>query len=496
MSPRLAISRFRNDERGSILLPSAVALVLMLGMVGFILDFGRRASTQTELQNFADSISLAAAAELDGRADAILRARHAAATLIQDRQSFAQGARALGAVDIAETTFYRADETGGFSRDPVFETESPHSARFVAVRLVERSVIAGLSGVYRRINGNTSDDGTVGAFAAAGFYLEACNVTPVAMCLPSLDFDASTSIGQTLTLDTEITINGLGPGQIGLVDTLTDALDGLSICAGLLGNSLDACLLAAREPETACFGQGGLKISVDLEGTELLNAVNTRFGQFGGLAGDLLGNPDFAGAPSVLTGLTDSGGLCLPLGTAAGDFSLPGDDCMVGGGCSIQGDGNWQAGRLAYVDAHYGGQDPHPEAQTRYEFYLAELAASGSVEVPSSLLSSLDGAIGGLLGGLGGGILGGGSEPTPNYCTQQQDPDPTRRLLVVAGIDCLSASVDARVSTAPVQQFFEVFSLGPGANGELQVEITACLGGDCGKGNLGTEVVEVVRLVE
>ncbi|MHA6325842.1 pilus assembly protein TadG-related protein [Roseivivax sp. CAU 1753] len=499
MSLRSVITRFRDDENGSILLLGAVTLALMLGMVGFILDYGRRASTHAELQNFADSVSLAAAAELDGRADAISRATTAANSLIADRQTFAQGARLLGAADIVDLSFYRPDATGGFTRDAGFATTNPHSARYVAVQLAERSVLAGLSAAFRRYSGDDSVNADIGAYAAAGFSLEACNVAPVSVCLPTIDFDAGSSIGQTLTLDTNITLDLLQPGQIGLVDTLTGSLDGLNVCAGLLGGSLDACLLAAREPESACAGQGGLRLSASLDGTGVLNAINTRFGQFTGVATGLLGDPDFSGAPSVLQGLTDTAGLCLPLGEAANDASLPADDCVESGGCSIQGDGNWDDGRLAYINAHYGGTDPHPDADTRFEFYLAELAASGSVEAPDSLLSTLDETLGGLLGGLTGGLgglLGGGSPAEPNYCAPQSDPDPTRRLMVVAGIDCLSANIDARVSTAPVQQFFEVFNLGPGDGGELKVEITACLGGSCGEGNLGTEVNDVVRLVE
>lgn len=490
MSGRPTFKQFRDDENGSILLLGAVTLVLMLGMVGFILDFGRKASTHAELQNFVDSVSLAAAAELDGRANAITRARNAADSLIADRQTFAQGARALGGSDIVEIAFYRPNETGGFTGDIAYSTANAHSARFVSIRLAERSVMAGLSGAFRRLNNDTSGNDNVGAYAAAGFSLEACNVAPVAVCLPTIDFDASVSVGQTLNLNANINVGQLLPGQIAAVGTLTNALGGLKICAGLLGRSLEACLLAARQPETACTGQGGLQISANINGTDLLNAVNTRFDNFSGIASGFLGEPNFSGAPGVLAGLTNAAGMCLPLDGLGGNANLPVDDCISNGSCVVQGDGNWQAGRLAYVDAHYGGTDPHPRAQTRFDFFRAELAASGSVQVPPSLLSTL----GGVLGGLSGRLLDGGSDP--KYCAPQQDVDPNRRLMVVAGIDCLSANVDASVSTAPVQQFFEVFNLGPGADGALQVEITACLGGNCGKGNLDTEVVEVVRLVE
>jgi hypothetical protein len=68
--------------------------------------------------------------------------------------------------------------------------------------------------------------------------------------------------------------------------------------------------------------------------------------------------------------------------------------------------------------------------------------------------------------------------------------------MVFAGIDCNSISVDAAVTVPPVRQFFEGFVLSPVTDGKLSVEITACLGGGCGKGNLDTDVRDIVRLVE
>ena len=65
--------------------------------------------------------------------------------------------------------------------------------------------------------------------------------------------------------------------------------------------------------------------------------------------------------------------------------------------------------------------------------------------------------------------------------------------MVLAGVDCSNASNGA---LPPVRQFLEVFVLGPGEDGLLNVEVTACLGGSCGNGNLDTQVQDVVRLVE
>ncbi|MFC6758461.1 hypothetical protein ACFQFQ_01415 [Sulfitobacter porphyrae] len=86
----------------------------------------------------------------------------------------------------------------------------------------------------------------------------------------------------------------------------------------------------------------------------------------------------------MLTGLLSAAGLCLPVGNLLGlgndDIGLPTDDCLATGGCSVKGNGVWDAGRTAYIEAHYGGEDPHPEAQTRFEFYQAEIEAAIETE--------------------------------------------------------------------------------------------------------------------
>ncbi|APE42019.1 hypothetical protein BOO69_00290 [Sulfitobacter alexandrii] len=486
MTPIAALDHFRRDEHGGVLLLWAVCVVMILGFFGLIFDTGRMAATQSELQSYADSVSLAAAAELDGKSDSIARATDAAAGLITDTQTFADGARTLDFADDVALVFYKPAPNGKFERSEALETTNSYAARFVEARISDRDVRAAVTAAFSSLTGEETPDSSVSASAVAGFSLEACNVAPVAMCLPSVDFDAASNIGKTLELKLDVNLSQLIPGQLRAVHTLTDSLDGLEICAGLLGRNLAACLLASRQPETACAGGGGLHLTADVSGTDLMDAINTRFGKFRGLVSGYRNKPQFSAAPNVLTGLLSAAGLCLPIGDLLNlgnaDIGLPTDDCLATGGCSVQGNGVWEAGRTAYVEAHYDGDEPHPEARTRFEFYQAEIEAA--VEAESNPLT---GAVGGLLGG----VIG-----EPAMCAPQPNKDIKRRLMVVAGIDCLSAELDAAVTVPPVQQFFEVFTLGPAENGLLNVEITACLGGDCGGGNLDTEVVDVVRLVE
>ena len=489
------IHPFLRDETGGILVFFAMAMVVFLGLMALIFDTGRMATTQSELQSFSDSVSLAAAAELDGGADALTRARAAASALIFDTQTFAQGSTDLSGDEGVTLTFYRPDEMGGFTRAAEYETTSPFRARYVESVVAERAVETGLSAAFAALSQSSAAKNTVSAASVAGLSFEACNVAPVAVCLPTVEFDAKAAVGTSLELKASVNVNSLLPGNIAVVDTLTDALDGLQVCAGLIGGALDACLLAARKPETACTGQGGLTISTDVNASGLLQSLDTRLGLFSGLASGLAGSSDFAAAPNVLSGLTTAAGLCVPnlAATGAANLGLPKDDCLTAGSCLMQGNGNWSAGRAAYVSAHFGGADPAPSATTRFEFYKAEVAASAKA---GGLVGNVVGVVDGVVGGVVGGLLGSGSTFKPKLCAPPTAADVNRRLMVVAGIDCSGGGINGAQAKPAVQTYLEVFVLGPSENGLLNVEVSACLGGSCGGGHLETDIRDVVRLVE
>lgn len=479
MSVQCRISEFRRDDAGGILVFWSFTLVAVLGLAALVVDAGRLATTQSELQSYADSVSLAAAAELDSRPDALTRARAAAETLLNDTQTFATGSRTLSSDDVT-LVFYRPDGTGGFTRDAGFVTSDPVQARFAEARIAERQVTLPFSAAMAALSDTDVVNDTVSASAVAHFAVEACDVSPVAMCLPDVGFSAQTAIGESLSLSTSLSAGLTLPGSLIGVSSVSGLLDGLSVCVGLSGDRLDACLLAAQEPETACMGSAGLTISANVQSQNLLDGINTRFGRFNGLVSGLAGDSDFPVAPSLLGGVLDAGGICAP-NPGATDIALPLDDCFASGACAVEGNGSWALGRDAYVDAHYDGTDPFPQAQTRFEYYQAEVAAGTGPTRPSS-----GGGLGGLIGGVVGTLL-------PQLCVPPTPADPTRRLMVVAGVNCANAS---NATLPPVQEFFEVFVLGPGENGLLNVEVTACLGGSCGGGHLDTQVQDIVRLVE
>lgn len=475
--PRI-LSRFARDERGTILVFWGVALVVVMGLLALTFDFGRMAATQSELQSYADNVALTAAGELDGRPDAIQRATRAA-ELISDSQSFGKNGSALSGASDYTLTFYAAVAADGAPRDVI--TTNPAEAYYIRVVTKPQTIGLGFGAAFAALRGDDATDPSVGASATARFELEACDVTPIQVCMPTVDFRAEANIGKTLDLKAGVGLSLPTPGLYNVTRTLTDQLDGLSLCAGLLGATLDACLLAGKKNRTGCRAGGDFEISADLSLLNLDAALNVKLGQYTGIMAGVSNNANFESAPNVLQGLVSALGICLPNGIlpTAGNIGLPKDDCLTAGSCSVLGNGAWVKGRADYIAKHYGGVDPYPAAKTRYEFYKAEIA--GQKVTPQT------GGLGGLVGGVVGAVA-------PRLCSPQASKDATRRVMVVAGIDC-TGNVSASASVAPVRQFFEVFQLAPSSNGLLSVEIVGCLGGTCGTGETKSDVRDVIRLV-
>jgi Flp pilus assembly protein TadG len=68
---------FRADQRGTVAIQTIIFSILLFGTTGLVLDAGLVYATHTQMQAYADQMALVAANELDGRDDAINRARMA-----------------------------------------------------------------------------------------------------------------------------------------------------------------------------------------------------------------------------------------------------------------------------------------------------------------------------------------------------------------------------------------------------------------------------------
>lgn len=439
------ITGFARDESGTILVFVGMCLGILLGIIALSFDLGRVGITRTELQSFADHVALAAAGELDGNADAITRAISAAA-LISDRQTFGSADAALSGAADYTLTFLSA--LPGLDVDSAFNatamsavTSDPADAAFVRVTVTPTTVPSTFGAAFSAVTGHRGIDESASASAVAGFSLQACDVTPLMFCIPSPAFSADAAVGQMIRLRSGGNGAAWGPGDFGFLDPAKIKVDDEGPCAGKSGVNLDACLLGAVNSITQCFNQRGGDIEPGQK-VGIEDAIfNVRFDIYKAIMNGEKNDPDYAPAPNVIKGIVPKGG-----GDCIGNneeispdtLGLPRDDCFASGGCGRFGDGIWSTGRTAYVNVNYGGDDPHPEALTRYDYYMAEIDAATS-----------------------DGILDGLSETGLPVCSSSPPADPDRRVIIAAGVDCAANPISGAASGVPVKEFVKIFLTEP-----------------------------------
>lgn len=440
------ITRFARDETGAILLFWAFALAVVLGIVALSFDLGRVASTQSELQSYADHVALAAAGELDGKADSITRATAAAAALIADSQTFGQGGQALSSADYTIDFFATLPASDLSAMVAPSPPVAPDKAVYARVTLTPRTVSYTFGAALQVLTGTARADPSVGASAVAGFTQYACDITPMMFCIPSPSFDADNPAtrGDMIRLRSGGNGAAWGPGNFGFLEPTTVALDASGNCAGSGGTGPTLrCVLGAVGNITQCFAVRGVNTEPGQKVGITNDALNTRFDMWSGAMKSEKNNPVYAPAPNVIKGIEPkSGGACNwnnPQATTD-TAALPRDDCF--GGCAPYGNGTWAAGRATYVAKNYGGADPHPSASTRYAYYLAEIAAAGGAGASSPILS-------------------GRSETGRPMCSPNQSSDPDRRVIIAAGIDCTANPISGRATAVPVHQMVKMFITEP-----------------------------------
>ena len=491
MDFRSSLTRFRRAEDGTAAILWAISLVVVFAFAALAFDIGRLGATQSELQSFADNVALAAAGELDGKSDAVTRAQAAAANLISDSQTFANGDQALaGTVDYT-LTFYAslpADDTA-----PMTDvTTDPADAVYAEVVVTPHSV----STVFRAatnalLGGAGGGAAAVGATAVAGYTQEACDITPLMFCLPP-GFTASEQIGTMINLRSGGGGSAWGPGNFGFLDPEGGVGD---TCDGLTGANLYRCLVGAELNITQCVSQRGVDMRTGQQ-VGLAEAFNVRFGIYRATMNNEKNNPTFSPAPNVISGvLPDNPNSCNWANPAASDaVALPKDSCFATGTCAHGnrfGNGVWDY--AGYIAANHGGSDAHltayavdPQyAGTRYETYLREIQ-HGNANASGNILD---------------GLLDTG-RPLPACNGANMSSRPQRRVLVAAGIDCVANNINGATDDVPVEEFVELFLTHPvgddGTNNfDIWVEVIGSAGGDgyssAGPGGIFRDVVQLYR---
>lgn len=301
MSP---IRRLPADEKGNFLVFFGLSLAVVMGMVALAFDLGRLASVQTELQSFADSVALAAAAELDGEGDSIARATRAAA-LVTDTQSFALGGRELTAADYTLTYLRSLPSDPRNPGDPDLNDLAPdpsgavvctgtacaratpanqRAAVLVRVDVNPRSMPMTFASVLSVFRGGGRVTGTTRATATAGFTQYACDIAPLMFCLPRNEAGtgpAELRVGQMVHLRKGGNDAAWEPGNFGFLDVSDAYTDGGGPCSGITATAQRLrCVLGAINAVTQCYTIRGVDTDPGQSVGINVDSMNYRFDRF------------------------------------------------------------------------------------------------------------------------------------------------------------------------------------------------------------------------
>ncbi len=477
MSPRVTsiarkiaqpLGTFARAEDGTVLVLWALFLAVALGFLALSFDLGRVASTQSELQSYADQVALAAAGELDGRPDAITRATAAAAGLVRDSQTYAQGVNRLAGAGNYTLTFLSTLPTNDRAAATAVTT-NPALARYVRIQALDRSVVTGLAGANAALTGNagTNAQVNVAAVATAGMTSWACDVTPLMFCVPNASWRATDNIGDQILLRSGGGGSAAwGAGNFGFLDVTSLPVDSSGPCNGLPGANLYRCLVGAERGITSCIRTDAGVDTLTGQRVGLAEAFNTRFDHFRGAMSGERTNLNYRPAPNTIQGTKPrgAGATCRGNNTdTSAAMPLPRDGCLIAGTCGRFGNGSWN--RTAYVAANHSGSYPlgTNASSTRYQMYLAEIAAARARSAPNNV------------------PLPGFDETGAPQCHASVSPDPDRRTVIAAAIDCSANVINGSTRNIVPLEYVKLFMTEPvqsaASNVDIMVEVVNTAGG-------------------
>ncbi|MEP3049784.1 MAG: pilus assembly protein TadG-related protein [Erythrobacter sp.] len=466
MTVREAFSFWR-DQSGAVAATYGLALIGLLAVAGVGFDYARLAGMDSELQNAADQASLAAASQLDGDADACLRAAVAASALVANETLLASGDNAIsvpneGGCDA--TGQIRFWQDGG----KLAPATNNSNANFVEVFVTARSVdyaLLPVTGILR--------SGDIQGIALAGLGSSICNVPPVMLCNPQESTDPSFTLPNYVGRGLRLVANdggGAVPGNFGYLET--NAGNGAVATARTLGRvEIPGDCVAADGVTT----KPGVQVSV-------LDALNTRFDIYANGLNNVCSDSaqcppsansrkDLVKGPGNNCRIANNGwqigpnpyrptSATVPLTTAQVNsldpMGYPRDMCHAvsnDGECLLGrvGTGTWDRNAYFRSNSHiYSSVPPNSTFRadglppTRYDVYRHEFF--------NGLLGSVN--IGGGRTAPGGPVCGAPGVPVGGAA-------PDRRVLTVAVINCIAEGVSGRTVGVDIEEWIDVFLVEP-----------------------------------
>ena len=430
--------RLTRDEGGAVLIYVSIALTVFMGFAALVIDGGRLFTLDTEMQSAADALALAGAAELDGNSDSITRADAAMANLVQNNQTFANGAAAITGYTRQYLTALPADSAPLSDADP-FVTTDGKQARFVQVNLTGANGRA-IDTMFAPAVGGSST-ANAGAVAIAGFTSAVCKFTPLFICNPyeGTGQDFLTKINDTAEQKKIYALKKSGnnasmaPGNFGFLDT------------GVTGTTFKDSL-GKVDPGT-CFKKTGVSTktgSVD----SARQPLNTRFDLYDGSYNNSKSDPNFRPARNVTKGYlpqsngNGNGNACNQnLDTSGTAMGFPLDSVI---GSNRMGNGVWDFDTY-WSKNHPGLTKPNSWSNgnlpSRYKVYRWEIDNS---HIPNNSPTGENG------------------NPKCSNSSNQVNDSPDRRIIYGAVVNCQAASLKGgSQSNIPALAFIKMFMTVP-----------------------------------
>jgi Flp pilus assembly protein TadG len=270
-----------SDSDGVILPYVAITLVVIIGLSALALDGSRLMSVQTQLQNGADALALAGAAELDRRPDSIIRAKAAIQDLVKNPISGAEIGQIaeVTSIDFLQSLPASDDlpiSTANLTNDPTLAAYVQVTLNPIAMQMIF-PVSTGLATM------------TVGAQSVAGYDQIVCNAQPLFVCNPFENagmtyFQATQALVQAdqnsttyhplirLSLS-QFKNGGYSAGDTGYVMPATGALP-TNACGPGGEYGIPQALASTELP--ACFRLSGINL-VPGDNQPAADGLNTRF---------------------------------------------------------------------------------------------------------------------------------------------------------------------------------------------------------------------------
>jgi Flp pilus assembly protein TadG len=272
---------FWSDSDGVVLPYVAVMLGVIIGLSALALDGSRLMSVQTQLQNGADALALAGAAELDRRPDSIIRARAAIQDLIKNPVSGAEIGQIAEVTSIDFLQSLPANDdlpitTANLTNDPTLAAYVQVTLKPIAMQMIF-PISAGLGRM------------TVSAQSVAGYDQIVCNAQPLFVCNPfetssmtyfqatqalvQADQNSATYHPLVRLAGSQFKNGGYSAGDIGYLIPATGALP--SNACGPGGEHGIPQALASTSLQ-ACFRLSGINL-MPSDNQPAIDGLNTRF---------------------------------------------------------------------------------------------------------------------------------------------------------------------------------------------------------------------------